>query len=85
MAFDVFGSIHAMNARNGEVRIGQRSTVEFVFQRHGQRFVSRGIGAGKTGWRHHARAQLAHHFFPRFGVFADVREIQFVEHQARSL
>ncbi len=63
----------------------RRRAVEFVFERYGQRFVSCGVRARQTGWRHHARAQLAHHFFPLLGVLANVREIQLVEHQARGL
>ncbi len=32
-------------------------------------------------WRHHATAQLAHHLFPRLGMFAGMIDVQLVQHQ----
>jgi len=56
--------------------------VERGFNGGRERIHSGAVGTRHALGRHRSDAELAHNFFPDFGVRADVIDIQFVEHQA---
>jgi len=82
----VLGSIEPPE-RVGSSRIGMGRirAIEGCFEMRDHRVVRRFVRPRASGRRHHAPAQFAHDFFPRFGVVARPFRMKRRERQAGSL
>ena len=67
------------------MRFGGGCSVEFIFKRDRQPLICGIIRTRHSRGRHHACPQLPYNLFPFLGMIANMREVQFVQHQARSL
>jgi hypothetical protein len=76
----IFGTVETVHA--GRRQIGDRVAIQLLLQVSDHRFHHRRIRTPHARGRHHAGAQLAHHFFPDLGVIVQLGDIELIEHQS---
>ena len=81
----ILGAIQTMCERTSRIWIGARGGIERGLERGDERVTRRGVRPRQSGWRHHARPDLADHLLPYVRVRGDVGQILRIEREVAGL